>query len=80
MKTIVLQSLAAKTLDKMNQTARMQILDAIHTYAMTGRGDTKAMAGSPTVRMRTGDFRIIFDEDPEKITILALGHRREIYR
>ena len=80
MKTIVLQPMAAKTLDKMNQAARMQILDAIHTYAMTGRGDTKAMAASSTARMLTGDFRIIFDEYPEKITILALGHRREIYR
>jgi mRNA-degrading endonuclease RelE of RelBE toxin-antitoxin system len=30
--------------------------------------------------MRVGDYRIIFDETPTMITVLALGHRRDIYR
>ncbi len=31
-------------------------------------------------RFRVGDYRIIFDLDDDTIVVLALGHRREIYR
>lgn len=31
-------------------------------------------------RFRVGDYRIIFDIDENKIIILRVGHRREIYR
>lgn len=30
-------------------------------------------------RFRVGDYRIIFDRDKDKIIILRVGHRREIY-
>jgi len=33
-----------------------------------------------TYRFRIGDYRVIFDVIDEKIIILALDHRREIYR
>jgi len=33
-----------------------------------------------TYRFRIGDYRVIFDVVGEKIIILTLGHRREIYR
>jgi mRNA-degrading endonuclease RelE of RelBE toxin-antitoxin system len=32
------------------------------------------------LRMRVGDYRVVFDETKEEITILAAGHRREVYR
>ena len=31
-------------------------------------------------RFRVGDYRIIFDLEGEKLIILTLGHRREIYK
>lgn len=31
-------------------------------------------------RFRVGDYRIIFDMIGEKVIILRVGHRREIYR
>ena len=31
-------------------------------------------------RFRVGDYRVIFDIDENKIVILKVGHRREIYR
>ena len=33
-----------------------------------------------TYRFRIGDYRIIFDIANDEIIILAVGHRREIYR
>ncbi len=31
-------------------------------------------------RFRIGDYRVIFDVDGEKIVILRIGHRKDIYR
>ncbi|EKE13782.1 MAG: addiction module antitoxin [uncultured bacterium] len=31
-------------------------------------------------RFRVGDYRIIFDLEGERLTILTVGHRREIYK
>ena len=31
-------------------------------------------------RFRMGDYRIIFDVEEESIIVLAVGHRREIYK
>ena len=80
MKTIILQPAAAKALDRTTEPARSRIAESLVAYALGKPCDTKAMAGTPTVRMRVGDFRVIFDETPSTITVLAVGHRREIYR
>jgi mRNA interferase RelE/StbE len=79
-KTIVLHPAAAKALDKMPVATREQISQALHNYAITGRGDTRAITGTPTVRLRAGDNCVIFDETKIEIVVLAIGNRREIYR
>lgn len=40
------------------------------------------MAGSDKYRLRVGDQRIIYRFDPERLELylVAIGHRREIYR
>ncbi len=40
------------------------------------------MTGSDQYRMRIGDYRVIYRFDPirEEIFLIAIGHRREIYR
>jgi mRNA interferase RelE/StbE len=79
-KTIVLSPSAAKAFDKLAPSARQQCSGALDAYAMYGVGDTKTMVGTSTVRLRSGDFRIIFDEEATRIVVLALGHRKDIYR
>ncbi len=80
MKTIVLQPAAARQIDKLAADVRDALTEALSAYAMGRPSETKAMTGTPTVRMRVGDYRIIFDETAATITVLALGHRRDIYR
>ena len=80
MKTIVLSPGAAKAFDKLTPLAQRQLSQALDAYAMHGTGDVKAMDGAPTVRLRSGDYRVIFDEDATRIVALALGDRRQIYR
>ena len=79
-KTIVLSPGAAKAFDKPTPYARQQCSDALDAHALQGVGDTKAIVGTPTVRLRSGDFRIIFDEEATRIVVLALGNRKDIYR
>lgn len=40
------------------------------------------MAGSNRFRLRVGDYRVIynFDVGNQEIYLLAIGHRREVYR
>jgi len=40
------------------------------------------MKGSERFRLRVGDYRVVyhFKLDPPEIHLLAVGHRREIYR
>lgn len=40
------------------------------------------MKGSERFRLRVGDYRVIYryTVDPAEIHLLAVGHRREIYR
>jgi mRNA-degrading endonuclease RelE of RelBE toxin-antitoxin system len=79
-KTIVLSPSAARTFDKLAASARQQCSDALDAYALHGVGDTKAIVGTPTVRLRSGDFRVILDEEATRIIVLARGHRKDIYR
>ena len=76
----MLSPAAAKAFGKLTRAARQQVSEALDAYAMHAVGDTKTMVAAPTVRLRSGDFRIIFDEEATRIVVLALGHRKDVYR
>jgi len=48
-------------------------------FAETGVGDVKALKGVAGMRLRTGDWRVLFTIKANTITIHAVGHRRDIY-
>jgi mRNA interferase RelE/StbE len=52
----------------------------IQHYAATGAGDVKRMAGRPSMRLRVGDFRVIFVEDRDFISVTEIGPRGSIYK
>lgn len=39
----------------------------------------KALKGIKALRLRVGDYRVIFTEDGVILTILRIGHRGDIY-
>jgi mRNA interferase RelE/StbE len=61
---------AAKDLEALSSEARKQVETGLDLYAMTGRGDVKAMTGREGFRLRVGRYRVVFDED--QTTILAI--------
>ena len=48
-------------------------------FAETGVGDVKALKGVAGMRLRAGDWRVLFTIKGNTITVHAVGHRREIY-
>lgn len=75
---------AAKALRKLDKPARKRILDQIGKLASNPRpaGAIKLKGGQGEMRIRVGNYRIIYEvKDNELVVlVLALGHRREIYR
>jgi mRNA interferase RelE/StbE len=79
MKTITYTASADKSLTKLSIENRDRVEAGIETYALTGHGDVKAMKGSPTLRLRVGDYRVIFTEALEVLDVIAVGNRSNIY-
>lgn len=65
------------------QTAR-RILEALNALADDPRppGCIKLQGGEGELRIRIGDYRVVYDvvDDELVVLILRVGHRREVYR
>lgn len=60
----------------------MRILAALDRFARTSEGDIKKLQGnSGELRLRVGDYRVRFNEEPPgTILVHAVLHRSEAYR
>ena len=79
MKEIEFTSAAVRQWRKLTATTRAQIDLKLRAFAETGIGDVKALKGVSGMRMRSGDWRVLFTIKADTITIHAVGHRRDIY-
>ena len=79
MKGVLFTSAAARQWRKLTAATRAQIDARLKIFAETGAGDVKALKGTAGMRLRTGDWRVLFTMKGNTITIHAVGHRREIY-
>ncbi|HKP54732.1 MAG TPA: type II toxin-antitoxin system RelE/ParE family toxin [Chloroflexia bacterium] len=61
----------------------LRVRDAIRELAQDPRppGHLK-LAGREGLRLRIGDYRVIYEVDDKQliVTILHIGHRRDVYR
>ena len=71
---------AVKALMKLPEATQGRIQAAIAEYAATDRGDVKKLSGSGMMRLRMGDYRVIFGRTKQGLDILVIAHRREVYR
>ena len=71
---------ATRQLRKLPADVRKRIIEKIKRYAETGAGSSTKLVGEPGTRLRIGDYRAILTEEPTTVQVLAVGHRREIYR
>ena len=80
MKSILYTASAARQLGSLSPTARERITKKLSRYAASGAGDVTKLAGEDSARIRVGDYRAIFEETEEDVTVVAVGHRRDVCR
>jgi len=74
-KTIIFSPAADKQLEALPMAAQEQVLDALIRYATTGSGDVKRLSGRQGFRLRAGRYRIVFDEDQQRVLAIYIGKR-----
>ena len=80
---VVIQRPAEKELDALEKPVHKRIV----TYLLALEEDprpagVKKLQGQESYRLRVGDYRILYtiDDKSKKVFVLAIGHRREVYR
>lgn len=74
---------AQKELDQIDVRIALRISQKIYQLRVNPYGPgSQKLAGGKGYRIRIGDFRVVytFDKRSQKVTIMKIGHRREIYR
>jgi mRNA interferase RelE/StbE len=75
---------AVRQLRKLDPSARRRVQAAIELLAENPRpvGARKLVGGQGEWRVRTGDYRVVYEVHDQilLVLVLAVGHRREIYR
>lgn len=79
MKQIAFTATSSRQWIKLSPDVRRRIDRKLMEFATTGHGDVKRLKGQAGMRLRIGDWRVIFYEDRATIIVAAVGHRREIY-
>ena len=79
MRPVAFTATSARQWAKLSPDVRRRIDKRLMEFAESGHGDVKRLRGRDGMRLRVGDWRVIFYEDQEAIVVAAVGHRRDIY-
>ena len=73
---------ASKDIQKLEPKVKSRIGKALLRFEADPLGYAKRLTNAElgTYRFRVGDYRIIFDLVADKIVVLRVGHRRDIYK
>lgn len=73
-------STALNDLDSLTERVRKQVLRKIERLESGLHGDIKHLRRADVAyRLRTGDYRILFDVEGDAIVIRRIGHRKSVY-
>jgi len=75
-------SFAFEDIKKLDSVAKKRVKKKIELFAINPLFYAKRLINSSigSFRWRIGNYRIVFDLEKDKIIILRIGHRREIYK
>lgn len=74
---------AQKELKKLPKDVGRRITKAIYTLSNDPtKGSVRPMVGGKSWRLRVGDYRVIYDIQDGKLTVLIIRvrHRRDVYK
>lgn len=83
MKSVAYSRSALKVLGRMPTNLAKRIRGKIEQYAADPRSqanNVKALSGSPFIRLRVGDWRVIMDDQGNVLAVLEIGPRGDIYK
>lgn len=81
--TVSFSRSAEKDLSRLSSENRQRIGRAIRSLeADPFPSASKPLKGREQWRLRVGDYRVLYivSSEPKNLTIIAVGHRREVYR
>ncbi len=64
---------------KLPKDIRNRVEGKLIEFVSTGKGDVRHLRGRPGARLRVGDWRVLFVVDGDTITVIAVGHWRDVY-
>lgn len=82
MKRIAYSKSALKTLRRIPTNESQRIVAKIEQYANDPKSqanNVKALAGSPYIRLRVGDWRVIMDDQMHVLDVIEIGPRGDVY-
>lgn len=79
-KTLVFGASLGRSFSKLPENVQESLLRKLYQYGLTGEGDVKRLTGSGRLRLRDGDYRVVFEESGSTLTIVTVAHRRDVYR
>lgn len=80
--SLILSRPAAKALAAMPKTDRERMLKSLNEVSLHGLPHSKVtqlVNRGETFRLRQGDWRAVFVIEEGKVTVIRVGHRREVY-
>jgi mRNA interferase RelE/StbE len=81
-KNIAYSGEALKSLRRLPSNDAQRIRDKIEQYAKdpaSQANNIKKLRGRDGLRLRVGDWRVIFDEEEDGIRVLVIGPRGSVY-
>jgi len=74
---------AAKQLSKLDRSTQRKVAEALGTLMVnelfTSLQIKQLKSPQKSYRLRTGDYRILFEKSENLITIHHIGHRKDVY-
>lgn len=80
---VELDGRAKRELEAFSDRLALRIGKQLRRLAVSPRPrQSKKLRGSPFYRIRVGNYRVIYavSDEEKRVTILNIGHRREVYR
>ncbi len=72
---------AVKELSKLEKNISSRIYKTVSKLKEDFKSmDIKRVQGTNLLRLRIGDYRVLFEIDKDNIIILKVGHRKNIYK
>ena len=76
---IILPEKVRTQLKKLDKITQKRVISVLERIRIKPEHYVTKLIGDPAYKLRIGDYRIILDIDKDKITIIKVGHRKNIY-